>query len=761
MEHPPPPSHPHPSAIPAEVALQHHQQQQQQQQQQQHQQQHQHGLTYQPLGLPHPTQPDNRQYHPQTSGPQMDFQGHEAQIHPSQMPVVSYDPTQFMYTTPHGSMYAPPPPTTYQPQLPAGHQQMAGYALDPSGDPTSGWHVAVPGPPGDLAVGVDSFSGPYGHLLSDGHNPHGPPHHYTTLYPVDMGGIDPMGFAPQELLVLSDPNQSHPPPHSQVVQVQQHGPSQHDFEQAQASFMQQQQPVQHADPDHPQYISVQGQYIPGSLPFHSDPPHHALQPTYQTQSYLPHYQIQDPPHQPQGLHYQPLPPPPDMFQPQVQHSIPAQSQPPSGTPDNSRKRPAKDSSATKRRKKEDSGAAFDSNAASMKVETATPESATPGEPQLLSRAHFKVVCKYCSKRQLTDPTYPNGKFSKGKCHKPNDPDHGSRWLSLRCKTCGKDVCTSAEIYKRHVCPPGFVPPTTSFKPYKEHKRRRDFEIDPHRILEPTSLEFAALTAASSVSSLSSQPETQFYNPHPGYSMDPAAVPYDHAPAGEVHPTYHPTTSFLPKSLEQPGTATAPAPSQPLYDFDAAGHTQATYALGSTSSSSASSSSSVSSEDAATPKLEAESDQPSSQTGSNATASSVFPSYITTTPVAPTAHNSSYSAAGTAGSFDASTTSPTPPQSGAAAPALATAEASTGGAAAANGTLPSPSLTDDPTSSAVVAAVRRGRGAGVRGDVLDGGEVIRSTQSVASGDGSNGAAVCQTESPAVVSTASGGTGILVG
>ncbi|KAJ1562951.1 hypothetical protein HK405_005453 [Cladochytrium tenue] len=91
--------------------------------------------------------------------------------------------------------------------------------------------------------------------------------------------------------------------------------------------------------------------------------------------------------------------------------------------------------------------------------------------QLLSRAHFTAVCRYCSRRVAADPAYQVGKFSKGKCLNVSDPGHGSRWLSLRCKTCNKDVCTSAEIYKRHVCPPGFAVPSPGvFKPYKEHKR---------------------------------------------------------------------------------------------------------------------------------------------------------------------------------------------------------------------------------------------------------------------------------------------------
>ncbi|KAJ3413703.1 hypothetical protein HDV05_007691 [Chytridiales sp. JEL 0842] len=94
-------------------------------------------------------------------------------------------------------------------------------------------------------------------------------------------------------------------------------------------------------------------------------------------------------------------------------------------------------------------------------------------PKLLSRAAFFTVCKYCSTKKEENPSYQIGIAAKGKCTNDADPDHGVRWLSLRCRTCNTDVCTSAEIYKRHVCPAGFnAPPPGHYKAYKVHTKRR-------------------------------------------------------------------------------------------------------------------------------------------------------------------------------------------------------------------------------------------------------------------------------------------------
>ncbi|KAJ3030493.1 UNVERIFIED_CONTAM: hypothetical protein HDU68_008781 [Siphonaria sp. JEL0065] len=94
----------------------------------------------------------------------------------------------------------------------------------------------------------------------------------------------------------------------------------------------------------------------------------------------------------------------------------------------------------------------------------------------LSRAAFKSVCKYCCMKKDENPQYQMGVFHKGKCTNPVDPEHGSRWLSLRCKSCAKDVCTSSEIYKRHQCPPGYPSPMPG-KSYRTHRRKKEDEGD--------------------------------------------------------------------------------------------------------------------------------------------------------------------------------------------------------------------------------------------------------------------------------------------
>ncbi|KAJ3065074.1 hypothetical protein HDU98_011530 [Podochytrium sp. JEL0797] len=94
----------------------------------------------------------------------------------------------------------------------------------------------------------------------------------------------------------------------------------------------------------------------------------------------------------------------------------------------------------------------------------------------LSRAAFKTVCKYCCMKKDENPQYQMGVFHKGKCTNPLDPEHGSRWLSLRCKSCSKDVCTSSEIYKRHQCPPGYPSPMPG-KSYRTHRRKKEDEGD--------------------------------------------------------------------------------------------------------------------------------------------------------------------------------------------------------------------------------------------------------------------------------------------
>ncbi|KAI8621324.1 hypothetical protein BC830DRAFT_1094566 [Chytriomyces sp. MP71] len=94
----------------------------------------------------------------------------------------------------------------------------------------------------------------------------------------------------------------------------------------------------------------------------------------------------------------------------------------------------------------------------------------------LSRAAFKTVCKYCCMKKDEDPNYQMGVFHKGKCTNPLDPEHGSRWLSLRCKSCAKDVCTSSEIYKRHQCPPGYPSPMPG-KSYRTHRRKKEDDGD--------------------------------------------------------------------------------------------------------------------------------------------------------------------------------------------------------------------------------------------------------------------------------------------
>ncbi|KAI9333690.1 hypothetical protein BDR26DRAFT_868025 [Obelidium mucronatum] len=94
----------------------------------------------------------------------------------------------------------------------------------------------------------------------------------------------------------------------------------------------------------------------------------------------------------------------------------------------------------------------------------------------LSRAAFKTVCKYCCLKKDENPQYQMGVFHKGKCTNPVDPEHGSRWLSLRCKSCAKDVCTSSEIYKRHQCPPGYPSPMPG-KSYRTHRRKKEDEGD--------------------------------------------------------------------------------------------------------------------------------------------------------------------------------------------------------------------------------------------------------------------------------------------